>query len=1013
MADANIKINIETQSLDQLNAKLTTLQAEIKKVPVGSAEFKKLSAEIRKVDGAVEGANKKLKALDVGQLAGNFAKVGASVASASALFKQFGDQGSDSNKQIQDALEATNTILGAAAIAEGVAAAGEVAFAVATEGATVAQEFFAAAVGTSTGALAAFKVALITTGIGALIVGLGLLISAFMDSADAAETNKAAIDDLNKSVDDYLSYQEKLAGYRKNFLNEELKRAELQKKSDKEVFDIKNRFLTKERDITIATQKQLGKLQQEAIDLEFKTQKEKDKALAIEDKKKRQGIQSLTEQERGYYERLLKIRENFNAKNDKLAIQRGNFDSEIAQLSLDAQLEAQKKSEEAAQKAADKAKERRDKLKSDLDEITNILKEQSVAFSLQTIAADYTRITGILDGLKGKTADYKAVLKSLEKEGFKPLADVLRNTFGKDAKANLDEIRKAIDAAFSKDVISNVTGALEDISTKLQNVTQKNNSILEETVKTYSTAAIKPFELISNSIVDSEGQIKESVSSVSLTLEGGLLAISSATEKNTQALKDNALEQIKAIQDLVTKGLLTPEQAKQFFDRINSEYDKGIKAIQEKGASASKTLVTTFVTEGQKSLQQALDFNNEQIAKAETEFIEESFGKGLIKRLKLEKEYYKTKYTINAISIANETNLIKEQQTKLENLKKDGLITEEEYANQKEDLEKKLTASVAKQERLRVTEQERRLQEGLKLYQAYFEELKKYYELFATSLQALGNIEADQAALRDLQFEEEIQKVGEVYDARFKLIDEEEKRLDELEQAKETNLTASERKRRALAKERATLEAQQESELAQLENDRANAAADAAIKQANLNFALATGQIAISTAEAIIKAVAESPLTFGLPFSAFAAAAGAIQLAAANSARTTAISQAEASRPGRSGAASVRVSKADGGLITGPGNGVSDSVPANLSNGEFVVNANATQRYLPLLTQLNQSGLQGGNPVNPSGGNNEMVGLLRRLEEKLSQPSRAYVVATDIENIQNKQNYINRRSNVL
>ena len=83
MADANIKINIETQSLDQLNAKLGILQAEIKKVPVGSAEFKKLSAEIRRLDGAAGDAGKKLKAIDVGQLAGNVAKVGASVASAS------------------------------------------------------------------------------------------------------------------------------------------------------------------------------------------------------------------------------------------------------------------------------------------------------------------------------------------------------------------------------------------------------------------------------------------------------------------------------------------------------------------------------------------------------------------------------------------------------------------------------------------------------------------------------------------------------------------------------------------------------------------------------------------------------------------------------------------------------------------------------------------------------------------------------------------------------------------
>lgn len=45
--------------------------------------------------------------------------------------------------------------------------------------------------------------------------------------------------------------------------------------------------------------------------------------------------------------------------------------------------------------------------------------------------------------------------------------------------------------------------------------------------------------------------------------------------------------------------------------------------------------------------------------------------------------------------------------------------------------------------------------------------------------------------------------------------------------------------------------------------------------------------------------------------------------------------------------------KALGGFITGPGSGTSDSIPAMLSNGEFVVNASATQRYLPYLQAMN------------------------------------------------------------
>lgn len=50
---------------------------------------------------------------------------------------------------------------------------------------------------------------------------------------------------------------------------------------------------------------------------------------------------------------------------------------------------------------------------------------------------------------------------------------------------------------------------------------------------------------------------------------------------------------------------------------------------------------------------------------------------------------------------------------------------------------------------------------------------------------------------------------------------------------------------------------------------------------------------------------------------------------------------------------------AGGGLILGPGTGTSDSIPARLSSGEFVVNAAATRQYLPLLERIN-SFQQGG-----------------------------------------------------
>ena len=56
---------------------------------------------------------------------------------------------------------------------------------------------------------------------------------------------------------------------------------------------------------------------------------------------------------------------------------------------------------------------------------------------------------------------------------------------------------------------------------------------------------------------------------------------------------------------------------------------------------------------------------------------------------------------------------------------------------------------------------------------------------------------------------------------------------------------------------------------------------------------------------------------------------------------------------------------ADGGPVVGPGTGRSDSIPALLSNGEFVVNAAASKRYRPLLDALNYTKYADGTPSTP------------------------------------------------
>lgn len=50
---------------------------------------------------------------------------------------------------------------------------------------------------------------------------------------------------------------------------------------------------------------------------------------------------------------------------------------------------------------------------------------------------------------------------------------------------------------------------------------------------------------------------------------------------------------------------------------------------------------------------------------------------------------------------------------------------------------------------------------------------------------------------------------------------------------------------------------------------------------------------------------------------------------------------------------------ADGGKVRGPGTSTSDSIPALLSNGEFVINAKAARRFLPLLEAINTGKVPG------------------------------------------------------
>lgn len=128
------------------------------------------------------------------------------------------------------------------------------------------------------------------------------------------------------------------------------------------------------------------------------------------------------------------------------------------------------------------------------------------------------------------------------------------------------------------------------------------------------------------------------------------------------------------------------------------------------------------------------------------------------------------------------------------------------------------------------------------------------------------------------------------------------------------------------------IDKQRKREALELRTNRAIAAEK--IKQAKLEKAISLFDIAINTAAAVSKAVAQSPLTFGLPWSAFALAQGAIQAGIVASKPLPKFKQ--------------------GGIIGGKSHEAGGTV-IEAEKGEFVVNKKSVSKHRDILEAMNRS----------------------------------------------------------
>ena len=194
----------------------------------------------------------------------------------------------------------------------------------------------------------------------------------------------------------------------------------------------------------------------------------------------------------------------------------------------------------------------------------------------------------------------------------------------------------------------------------------------------------------------------------------------------------------------------------------------------------------------------------------------------------------------------------------------------------------------------------------------------------------------------------------------------------------------------------------------------ANALADNNEAMVRLSEIITLAQIAIDTGRALSGGIASAA---SLPYPAnLAAIATTVATVLANIA--TAISTVKSANQQID---SIRSAKSDGsnkyatgGKVTGAGTGTSDSIPAMLSNGEYVVNAKATKLYEPLLAAMNEVG-KGVVPMQASYAYRDYTmptEELQRIYSEAAQEIRPVVSVVEIADAQRKVDIIENLDNL-
>lgn len=418
------------------------------------------------------------------------------------------------------------------------------------------------------------------------------------------------------------------------------------------------------------------------------------------------------------------------------------------------------------------------------------------------------------------------------------------------------------------------------------------------------------------------------------------------------------------------------------------------------------------------ALQEKIDQRKEDLSNKEKERLEKETQKKeeeKQKQLKIEQEYQKTLSDLqNEFGLSEFQKLEKSFDDKIalikgQNVEEILLITELEDAKAKaiDDFNKKREEKLKQEKQLKFEKEQQDKQFEIETELLTLEENdilrnEKLNELDELNKETLKQ-KRDNGLISEKEYNFELEKINQ--DRRKREKSQEEKALEEQRTIQEAKLFLVD----SIGKGLIAL-----SDLIGTEGEKgAKFAKAVALFQIGVD---AAKSLASSIAGASAAAAATGPAA---PFvlGGYIATSVATVLAAIGQARKLLSKESQPKKP----KSSKPQGFATGGYISGDGSGTSDSIPAMLSNGESVINANSTRMFKPILSALNEygggvrfaSGGLAGSTSSQSSINAiiDSDDIARKIGLQLQRtPIRSYVIEQEVTNAQQVNALINRRA---